>query len=582
MKRKKLCMAVSLLMAGSMILGGCGGGGGTTPSSSAQSSATSSSAASSAASSEATPTEQPKAEPYAEGAGYEWMANNLPKLSEELVTFKLAAYQEVGQIDYNDMEFFKAMEKATNVHIEFECFPASSYKDQKNIMLTTGDYPDGFFGYMTMDMADINAYGPMGIFIPVDDLIDQYCPNYKAVLEKFPVMQGKTTSLEDGKKYSFGSINEAPARDYPDNLIINKTWLDNLGLQVPTTMEEYYEVLKAFKEKDANGNGDPNDEIPYTFLAINHINGYGSFFGAYGRAEAFNAAGAALNHFVVENGKVIYEPITEEWKTAVKELRKFVQEGLWDNEGFVQDGDQYNGKLTSATAIVGSAYTWSTGSFGENSDQYIPLAPLKATASSEPAKVHKRQNHISFQPAGLVITEKCEKPEILAQWIDLFYGETMSIMSAKGPQLVESITEDGVFSYDETPAADGTAWSTVASHEAPADGAPRCMTNEMGIGKVISKTVTPYAKADVIAEYYLNQPASVTLPGMQFTADEDQFVVDYGATIQKYVEGKLAEWMMGTSDIDKDWDAYMAQLQKSQIDKFIEVMQSAYDRTVGK
>ncbi len=520
--------------------------------------------------------------PIAEGAGYEYIAANVPKLSEEKVSFKLVAYQEVSQNDYNTMEFFKALEAATNVHIDFECFPASSYTDQKNIMLTTGDYGDGFFGYNTLSMADLNEYGPLGLFIEVDDLIDQYCPNYKAnVLGAFPTMDGMTTALADGKKYSWGTVNESPARDYPDNLYINKVWLDNLNLEVPTTMEEYYDVLKAFKEQDANGNGDPNDEIPYTFLPINHINGYGSFFGAYGRAEAFNGPGGILNHFVVENGKVVYEPITEEWKTAVKELGKFVQNGLWDQEGFVQDGDMYSGKLTSTTAIVGSAYTWGSGSFGENGDQYIAIAPLKANASASAPMVHKRQNHVSFLSTGFSITNKCSNPEILAQWVDLFYDPYITILAHNGIERVTEIDANGVFSYDESPAADGATFSALTAAEAPKDGAPQCLTNELSINKV--KIVTnPDLKADVIAEFYIDQPASVTLPNMQYTEDESLLINDYGVSCQNYVEGCLADWLLGNKDIDADWDAYLAQLQTLKIDDFVAAQQSAYDRTVGK
>lgn len=415
----------------------------------------------------------------------------------------------------------------------------------------------------------------------MDDLIDQYCPNYKAVLERFPNLDGMSTALADGKKYSWGTVNESPVRDYPDNLYINKTWLDNLNLEVPTTMEEYYEVLKAFKEQDANGNGDPNDEIPYTFLAINHINGYGSFFGAYGRAEAFNGPGNTLNHFVVEDGKVIYEPITEEWKNAVKELRKFVQDGLWDQEGFTQDGDMYSGKMTSATAIVGSAYTWSSGSFADNSDQYIPLAPLKATATSDAPKVHKRQNHVSFLGTGFSITNKCKNPEILAQWVDLFYNEAMTILAYRGPDRVKNIDENGVFTYDETPGADGASFDTITQHEAPFDGCPKCMTNDMFLNKIVVETMTN-DKADTIAMYYIDAPASVTLPSMQYTEEEDQFLSDYGAAVQQYVEGCLAEWMLGRKDIDADWDAYLKQLDTLKIQEFINIMQTAYDRAVGK
>ena len=587
MKSKTVKRIVALLLACTM-LAGCGNSGNTgssTPDSGNAQAGGSSTPASdnnqqaSDSGSGTSGSEPAGSEPIAEGAGYEYMAN-LPKLSDELVSFKLVTYQEVGQNDYNTMEFFKAMEAATNVHIDFECFPASSYNDQKNIMLSTNDLPDAFFGYMTLGMDDLNEYGPMGLFVPVDDLIDQYCPNYKSVLEQYPNMDGMTTALSDGKKYSWGTVNEAPSRDYPDNLYINKTWLDNLGLQVPTTIEEYYDVLKAFKEQDANGNGDPNDEIPYTFLAINHINGYGSFFGAYGRAEAFNGAGATLNHFVVEDGKVIYEPITEEWKNAVKELGKFVQDGLWDQEGFVQDGDMYNGKLTGGN--VGSAYTWAATSFGEEyKDDYIAIAPLKATADSEAPRVHKRKNHISFQATGFSITNKCEHPEILAQWVDLFYDETMSILCSYGPKCIKNIDENGVVTFDETPAADGTAFSTVASHESPFDGAPKCISNDMRINKIIIES-SPDVKADVIAQYYINSPASVTLPNMQYTDEESQLINDYGSAIQNYVEECLSNWMLGRKDIDADWDAYLKQLETLKIQEFIDAMQTAYDRAVGK
>lgn len=583
MKRKNLAKMTALLLACSMVAGGCGNGGGDSTDNTTDNAPAASNTESSASTdnAQAQDTQGGGSAPIAEGAGYEWIAANAPKLSDELVSFKLVAYQEVSQIDYNNMEFFKALEAATNVHIDFECFPASSYNDQKNIMLSTNDYPDGFFGYNTLSMDDLNLYGPMGVFIPVDDLIDQYCPNYKDVLARFPNLDGMSTSLADGQKYSWGTVNESPVRDYPDNLYINKTWLDNLGLEVPTTMEEYYEVLKAFKEQDANGNGDPNDEIPYTFLAINQINGYGSFFGAYGHAEAFNAAGSTLNHFVVEDGKVIYEPITEEWKTAIKELGKFVQDGLWDQEGFVQDGDQYSAKLTSATPIVGSAYTWASGSFGDNGDQYVAIAPLKATADAEDPKVHKRQNHVSFLGTGFSITNKCEHPEILAQWVDLFYDETMTIMSYRGPERVINIDENGVVTYDETPGADGAAFDTITQHEAPYDGAPKCMTNDMFVNKIITETIKN-DKVDVINEFYLNAPASVTLPSMQFTDDESQFLSDYGASAQNYVESCLAEWLLGKSDIDADWDKYLAQLETLKVQEYIDIMQTAYDRTIGK
>ena len=567
MARKILKRATALAMASAVLLGGCGSqqeadkiGGGNATETAAGGSANA---------------------PKGNGPGYDYIAG-LPKLSEEKVSFTLAVTQEVGQKDWNDMEFFKALEAATNVHIDFECYPVASYNDQKNLMLASGEYPDGFLGYLTLSMADLNQYGPMGIFIPVEDLMEEYSPNYLKRLEERPVLDGLSTAF-DGHKYSWGTVNESPSRDFPDNLYINKAWLDNLGLSMPTTMDEYYEVLKAFKDQDANGNGDPNDEIPYTFLAFHHTNGYGGFFGAYGRAEAFNnASGTVGDHFVVEDGKLVYQPITEEYKTAIKELRRFFKDGLFDAEGFVQDGEQYNAKITSATPIVGSAYMWGIAAMSEeNRAQYVALKPLKATADSDEAAVHKRQNHVGIQPTGLAITEKCKNPEILAQWMDLCYTDERTILGYYGPDKVTGIDENGVFTFDESVSADGAGFFQQVLENAPYDGSPKFLTFDLTTEKVHLEDDSSL-KLDMIEQYYLNAPASVTLPLINYTNEENEFLSNYGMSIQSYVMQTQSQWLMGEKDIDKDWDAYVKQLEGLKLQEFLDTMQGAYDRTVGK
>lgn len=579
MKRKVITRSVALAAACAMVLSGCGSKpanntGSSTPS-------TSEAKTESSASSESKPASD---EPIVtgKGAGYDYIAN-LPKLSEEKVSYKVAVSQEVSQKNWNDMEFFKALEEATNVHIEFECTPQANYKDQKNLMLASGEYPDAFLGYATLNMTDLNQYGPMGVFVPVEDLIEEYGTNYKKVLADRPVLDGLSTAF-DGHKYSWGTVNEHPNRDFPDNLYINKQWLDNLGLAVPTTIDEYYEVLKAFKEQDANGNGDKNDEIPYTFLPFHHIQGYGSFFGAWGRAESFNGAkdGKVEDHFVVENDKVVYAPVTEEYKTAIIELSKFFKDGLFDKEGFVQDNEQMNAKVTSTTPIVGSMYNWDVLSMPEeNQKQYIAIKPLKASADSPDAAVHKRQNHISIQATGLSITNKCKNPEILAQWIDLFYTEAMTVLSYYGPERVLEINADGKFTFDEAPSADGAGFSEVVKQNAPFDGTPKFLTYDIIKDKIALKSDTGM-KVETINEFYLNAPASLTLPTMNYKTEENDFLTSYGLSVQSYVMEMQCKWLMGQSDIEKDWDGYLKQLETLKVAEFVDMMQSIYDRTIGK
>lgn len=510
-----------------------------------------------------------------EMTGFDYI-KTLPKLSDEKVTFKLVGVLNTEQQDFGTMSFFKALEEATNVHIEWECYPINSYTDQKNLMLASGDIPDGFFGGEAIKMTDLIQYGPMGLFIPVEDMIEENSPNYRERLKEYPTLNGLSTAF-DGHKYSWGTINSSPNRDYPDNLYINKEWLDKLGLSVPTDLDEFYDVLKAFKEQDPNGNG-MADEIPYTFAATHHIQGYGSLFGAYGRIEAFNGQTPTVyDHFVVENGKVIYNPVTQEYKDAIKGLQRFWTDGLFDQEGFVQDSTQFNAKVTSGTPIVGAMYNWDLLQMPSDvQKQYVAIKPLKANKTASEAVVKKRQNHISVQPTGLAITNKCKNPEILAKWIDLFYTDEMSILSYYGPDRLV-IDQGGIFRYDETE-QDGSTFMAWAQQNAPYDGAPKMLTYELQEERVpleANKT----RKLEVIDQFYLKAPQSITLPTMNFTAQENEFISSYGMDIQNYVIECQSKWLLGQKDINQDWDAYLEKLNTLKLSEFTTMIQAVYDRT---
>lgn len=563
---KKMKRAAGIVLAGSMLLTGCGGGKDT--------SATANQTGTAAAEPSVGVVKEAELK-EGEMSGYDWI-KTLPKLSDELVTFNLVGVLNTDQHDFGDMEFFKALEEATNVHIEWQCYPSNSYSDQKNVMLASGDIPDAFFGGDSISMTDLIQYGPMGLFIPVDELIGT---NYQACLEEYPTLDGLTTAF-DGKKYSWGSVNSHPNRDYPDNLYINKTWLDKLGLDVPANLDEYYEVLKAFKEQDPNGNGIA-DEIPYTFSATHHIQGYGSFFGAYGRIESFNGQKPSVyDHFVVENENVVYNPVTEEYKNAIKGLGRFWQDGLFDQEGFVQDPTQFNAKTTASLPIVGSMYIWDTLSMpAEVQKDYIAIKPLKESADAQEASVKRRQNHISINPTGLAITNKCRNPELLAKWVDLFYTNEMAILSYYGPERVV-IDKDGIFHYDETE-IDGASFSAWVSQNAPFDASPKKLTYEL-LEEKAPLEINRTKKIDVIEEFYANAPQSVTLPTMNFTAEENDFISSYGIDIQNYVIECQSKWLLGQGDIDKEWGSYLEKLNTLKLDEFISMVQAVYDRTAGK
>ncbi|MEM5595877.1 hypothetical protein AAHB53_05270 [Niallia circulans] len=138
--------------------------------------------------------------------------------------------------------------------------------DKKSVLMAGGDLPDAFWGSLALSDGDIAQN--QSLFIPLEDLIAENMPNLMAAFDKEPSLRALVTS-PDGHIYSLPK--KLPLRPLTGNqLFINQKWLDNLGLEMPDTYEDFYHVLQAFKEKDANGNGDLNDEIPYggIFMAL--------------------------------------------------------------------------------------------------------------------------------------------------------------------------------------------------------------------------------------------------------------------------------------------------------------------------
>lgn len=521
--------------------------------------------------------------PAAGSDGREMIGNlytsGLPIVKDK-VTLKMIGIQGPTTGNFADMPFFKELEEKTNVHIEWELYPQSSYSEKKNILLASDEVPDAFFGPEAFTIEDANKYGPQGTVIPLDDLIEKYAPNYKEAMNQEPLLAGMSTAF-DGNKYTMGTVIEQIQRNYPGLLYINQTWLTNLGLEVPTTMDEFYTVLKTFKDQDANGDGNKNDEIPFTFLNFNHINGYGQFFGAFGRVDVFNHGGSPLDHFVVgEDGKLVFTADKPEYKEAVQYLHKFFADGLFDQEGFTQDPKQYDAKMKDPKGVVGAFYAWSTQAVSpETAKDYVAIHPFKGPSGEEPY-VMKRNNNINVRGNGFAITHKNKYPEVTMRWVDEFYNQLTSLESQYGPVGVGLIDKgDGTFDYNME-APEGVSFMDVWHQIAPFDQSPKFITAET-FGTIIPVTEADQEKADNITKFYLNAKQNNTLPVMNFTPDEIKINTTEGLDIGNFVKDTQTKWLLN-GGIEAEWDAYIAKLKQLKLDQFVASMQTAYDRVAGQ
>jgi putative aldouronate transport system substrate-binding protein len=481
------------------------------------------------------------------------------------ITIKMMASKNSLHAEWKDMKVLQEYAKKTNINIDWITAPDSGFIEKRNISLASGDVPDGFYrGRLTgFDMVN---YGTQGILIPLNSLIDQYAPNLKALLAKYPDVK-KASTAPDGNIYALPQIIEHLSPRLPNKMWINKKWLDKLGLPLPTTMEEYYNTLKAFKEKDPNGNGKA-DEIPWssskTFTLINGIRGAWGI----GTAGDKNA-----NIDVGPDGKLRFYAMDTRYKELMEFMARMYKDGLIDKEVFTQDEPQlfakgFEGLLGSATQInigfvMGPKY----------SDDYIGLKSLSGPHGD---KTIGSVNPMIQSTGTFAITSKNKHPEAMMRWVDFFYteegakflrmgieGETYTTLPDGSVQYTDLITKNpNGLSLDQA-IGQYTTW--------PGGGVPLFITEK------IDKSGNQSPSAVAAAKLMEPDITKTVLPEFLFTKDEQDNLNALANDVNTYVNEMRVKFITGASPISQ-WDTYVSTLNKMGVDKLLAIYQAAYDR----
>ena len=159
---------------------------------------------------------------------------------------------------FNDKLVYKMAEEATGIHVNWIEVEAAAAGERLTVMLAAKDQPDVYLGMMLADGMVANAN--MFYDLSEEGLLETYAPDVLAVMEE--IKEDIGLDIYTSLKQTDGSIRglptnsaNSPTSDAQGITVINKAWLDKLGLEIPTTTEELYDVLCAFADNDMNGNG---------------------------------------------------------------------------------------------------------------------------------------------------------------------------------------------------------------------------------------------------------------------------------------------------------------------------------------
>lgn len=471
--------------------------------------------------------------------------------------------------NFKELEFFQTLEKETNVIIDWNMSTTDGWSEKKSLLFAGNELPDAFYGQNILTDTDIIKYGSQGILIPLNDLIDQYAPNLKKVLDDNPEYRKQITA-PDGNIYALPAINELNPTTY-DKLFINKTWLDQLGLEVPTTTAEFEAVLQAFKDNDMNGNGDNTDEIPFTFRyssldQYNRQQGIQSMFGTFGQLDD-------IYHFIVNDGEVVYTPTTEPYRDAIAWFSSLYQKGLIDKEVFTHDANVYASKIQDPGKIVGVFMGWSrSATAGANKDDYVPMAPL---INPEGEQIWRTVDANIMSRGAFAITSQAQHPEVLMRWIDQSYDPLTSLEIGQGllGRALEE-TEDGMYRQMDPP--EGMLLDTMIHDYSPGNSGVFAITQPMIDKFELNENLQERKELDEFYAPY-NVPLDDMYPNVFFTEDEIEEIGVLQTDIDAYVLQKYAQWIV-EGGVEEEWDSFQEQLDRMNVERYIELYQAAYDR----
>jgi len=351
---------------------------------------------------------------------------------------------------------------------------------------------------------------------------------------------------------------------------VRKDWLDALGIEVPQTAEDFYNMLKEFRERDANGNGQPDEVL--AFNPAGFTNGIAQWFGLV----------TDISSFIIEEGKVTspwYQPGIKDYFAY---LNKLAKEGLMDTS-LIGDSsgrlDQVIAENKAGAIFTYAMQTWYEPSTGDEDAAYLPIGPLKATDAAEPVN--------AIEPPFLsygrwAFTKECEDLEAAGRLLDILCSEEYMTLTQWG---IEGETYEIVDGEKQLlPIALNANWEQAAK-EGKAIGDSLWANGSMFpkrrfVPMENEISVVPDYKAEyqrAIIDYHPTVPLGNSNYFPVPTQEQVQRRLEIITDLTTQSEQLATQLILGQISLD-DWDLHIQTLKDLGLDEIIAIDQSLLDR----
>ena len=492
---------------------------------------------------------------------------------------------------YDDNPVLNQMMENAGVKIDWETM-SDSLGEQVGIRITGGDLPDAFqaVGFSNYDLA---RYGRGGTFIDLTPYVTdpEIMPNLSAILEKYPKIKAAITQ-DDGGIYGLpsaemmGTAATGAEDDYSIHAIqqfsmINKAWLDDLGLAVPETVEELKTALQAFKDNDMAHKmygADPGSTIPMSFGFDEWCWGQNIFYAPFG---VTNWSDVCMDLRLTKDGEVVFDCVSDAYRNAITYYHDWYAEGLIDIEVFSQDSNQYLAKC--AQGYVGVATWWEINELmGNYAKDYVYLPPLKGPDGTCTVTIKSAGSAVNS--GNLSITKDCKSPANLLKFYDQWYTGENVMQLQYGPIGVyfnEEKDDQGMYvSITDEQAREKFNKSAGELKSTYEVAGPKLILSEYYLN-VFHMEDRAMQRLNDLENFWFKYVEDFTFYPVDcvFTQTELDDLDLYRPDFESHVREQEALWLRDGGPTDAEWEAYKQDLVDTYgMDKLLEVYRNAYAR----
>ncbi len=475
--------------------------------------------------------------------------------------------------DYSTNASVQKLEELTGVHIDYECYIPENAQTQFNLQAAAGSLPDILLGATEYYSGGMDTAVSDDILLNLADYLDD-CPNYSQILSLTPEMKNSLTT-DSGNLIGFYPYTDPKiATPVTGSIFVRGDWLDQVGMDVPTTYDQVHEVLTAFQQQ----------------LGVEHpmlVNSYlddqgGSFASGYDIKAFFMTSPGIQVPFYVVDGQVKCAIVEDDFVSYLTMLQAYM------NEGLTMPGiESYTNEMSYQDLVTSGqiGFFWGFGVRdmetlnSQIEDGYLVAVP--AIRQTEDQTLHFTTAASYEVRYAVSLSATCSNVELACKWLDAHYTSEVSMLAMYGVEGVSYEMQDGTPRF-----TDMMTQSTQDGLTLTVQKALYCLAEADNIYyKTINSDLDVYTDAQVEALELINSgnlDGDYVYPtGASMTTEEDERYTALISDLSTYMAEHVLKFATGEEDMSQ-YESFVSTLYDMGMQEAIDLKQAAYDRYAAR